>query len=666
LGSDLSHYFAPEAYKMAVKGALMLREATGADNEVPFGRATKLLINHDALGLQGVPGWKYEGLAAKTQRGHCGGVLVSVMPGGCQLHSLHCLGDTVSPNGVGIAITQEWITKLVEHEIQAGPINLDPTLTPLRLGALHEKSIFHHNMDGSACLYGSFVGSRSGPKSGVERNICANFWTDRGVEQRHFKPVMKDWRPFRQAALAHIAQDKPIDNSILRICEDSYFDDIIVNLEGDWKKFVHKIDIHHAVNGVPEVPRYEKLNFNTSAGYPWNTRKAKHLLPMENPPPNQPQAKVPAQSVLDKTNELLELYLSGKSGNPIFTTFLKDEALKLAKIEKGDTRTISGAPWHYTLVVRMYFLSISVLMMEQPICFEAMVGIVAQCKSWGLLYRHLTAFGLERIVAGDFKNYDRSMHPRFILAAFRIMIRLAEASGNYDDDDLRVMRCCAEDTAFPLTNFNGDLVRFFGSNPSGHPLTVVVNSLVNALYMRYAYYSAQPGALVLDFKEKVHLATYGDDNIMGICPSIDWFHFGVIKAEMAKINITYTLPDKSTDIIPFMHINDATFLKRSWRYEGAIGDYAAPLELSSIEKSLVVWVRSRSITKEAHMIAIFRSIVDEAFHHGREYFEKLRAQIIECVELYDLGLYMQDEYGAHRPFMTWGELVERWKQNSDF
>jgi hypothetical protein len=95
------------------------------------------------------------------------------------------------------------------------------------------------------------------------------------------------------------------------------------------------------------------------------------------------------------------------------------------------------------------------------------------------------------MIAGDYAAFDKSMPPSIILAAFDILIWMCGKAG-YTHDDLQICKGVAMDTAFPLVDFNGDLIQFFGSNPSGHPLTVIINGLANSLYMRYCYYQTNP------------------------------------------------------------------------------------------------------------------------------------------------------------------------------
>jgi hypothetical protein len=136
-------------------------------------------------------------------------------------------------------------------------------------------------------------------------------------------------------------------------------------------------------------------------------------------------------------------------------------------------------------------------------------------------------------------------------------------------------------------DFNGDFVQFFGSNPSGHPLTVIVNGLVNSLYFRYVYYMLNPAHEVKSFKSKVHLLTYGDDNVFGVCISAPWFNHTSIAAALLESGITYTMADKEAESVPYLHIRDVTFLKRSWRFDSDVGAYLAPIDHESLERSLM-------------------------------------------------------------------------------
>jgi hypothetical protein len=217
------------------------------------------------------------------------------------------------------------------------------------------------------------------------------------------------------------------------------------------------------------------------------------------------------------------------------------------------------------------------------------------------------------------------------------------------------------DTAFPLVDFNGDLIQFFGSNPSGHPLTVIINGLANSLYMRYCYYQTNPNKECSSFKKNVALMTYGDDNIMGVSKSVDWFNHTTIQETLKTIGITYTMADKDSESIPYVSLKDVSFLKRTWRFDEDLDCYLAPLELASIHKMLTVNVRSKTIPAEEQSIATITSALGEWFFYGKEEYNARRQDMIHVIEMCDLNAWLQKS-----SIPTWDMLKMRFEQNSQY
>lgn len=175
--------------------------------------------------------------------------------------------------------------------------------------------------------------------------------------------------------------------------------------------------------------------------------------------------------------------------HPNFCAHLKDEPVSFKKAKVGKTRVFTGATMDWSLIVRKYLLSFTRLLQNERFAFEAAPGTIAQSLEWHELYEYIVKNGNDRIVAGDYKAFDKRMSPKEILAAFDIIIYFCQLSGNYSEEDIQIVRCIAEDTAFALVDFNGDLVQFYGSNPSGNPLTVILNSIVNSLRMRCLFHA---------------------------------------------------------------------------------------------------------------------------------------------------------------------------------
>jgi hypothetical protein len=292
--------------------------------------------------------------------------------------------------------------------------------------------------------------------------------------------------------------------------------------------------------------------------------------------------------------------------------------------------------------------------------FESGPGTVAQSLEWEQIRDYLVTHGEKQMVAGDYGKFDKKMLPDFVLAAFDIIIAIHRAAG-WSEEDLLVLACIAEDTAYPLVDFDGDLIEFFGSNPSGHPLTVIINGLVNALYIRYSYLELNPESEVDSFKDNVALMTYGDDNTFGVSASIPWFNHTTIQAKLAEIGVTYTMADKGAASIPYIDIKDVSFLKRQWVWDEDVKAWVCPLEEESIKKMLTVWIPSGTISAEAQMIAVMQSAVNEYFFYGKERFNKEREFLMQLAKDNDLMAYTNLS-----TFPTWSDLYTRfWTSSED-
>ena len=196
-----------------------------------------------------------------------------------------------------------------------------------------------------------------------------------------------------------------------------------------------------------------------------------------------------------------------------------------------------------------------------------------------------------------------------------------------------------EDTAFSFVNFNGDLYEFFGTNPSGHPLTVIINCLVNSLYMRYAY-AVTTKNTPRNFRRDVRLATYGDDNIMCVRPGVDAFNHTDISRVLATIGVEYTMADKESESLPFIDISKTSFLKRIFRWDDEMQAQMAVLEEASINKMLTSYVNTGVLAPGAHSICAIETALREYFFYGRERYENRlayfkgivkQAKLEECI-----------------------------------
>lgn len=599
-------------------------------------------------------------ISEETKNGDCGALYVAITPRGPVIVGIHLLGRGCS---VGVLhVLKQDIEGMIQEidEPTEVPLTIQGEGEPMLscsikthiLGPLHHRSMVRYMEKGSAHMYGTFQGFRNKPKSRVtatplQKEFLEHYQTQVGYD----KPCMTGWEPWSKNVVEMVKPSYTYNREILAEAADAFYEDIVRDLPAGWKSELLVLSDKAAVNGIPGVMYIDAMNFGSSMGFPWNCSKQAFLIP--DPDEQRPDAKNFDAEWWARVRVIEEKYARGERAYPVFMGHLKDEATPEKKCRIKKTRLFTGAPSDWSCVVRKNLLSFVRLLQKNRYVFEAGVGCVAQSSEWGDIHKYLTAFGSDRIVAGDYGKFDKHMASDFILTAFQIIARLHKCAG-LPDEVIRTIMGIGFDTSFPLCNINADLIEFFGTNPSGHPLTVVINSIVNALYMRYVYKMLNPAQECASFKKNVHLYTYGDDNIMGVARDADWFNHTAIQSALAKIGVEYTMAEKEAASVPFISIGDCQFLKRKWRFEEEVNNYVCPLDEESIIKSLTVWVPSSTICKEKQMVAVMSSACREYFFYGKQKFNEKRDLFLSLTAEFPYSCYVEDS-----TFPTWDQLVER-------
>jgi hypothetical protein len=602
-----------------------------------------------------------------TRAGDCGGLAIADTPRGPVLLGIHTLGYG---NQCGfLYVSKEILEELITNqkrltglsvEVQGGGApRLECGTYSKMLSVPHHKSVTRYLETGVANVYGSFAGFRPKPKSKVCQTPLVDVMCDHfDYTVKYGQPVMSGWEPWRKNIVEMIKPNVTHDRLVLQHCVKQYTKDILVGLPEGWESELVFLSHRASVNGLPGVKFVDRLNTNTSMGFPWSCTKKKFLIPDTDE--FYPEGVNFTPEIWERVEEIERLYSEGKRAFPVYTGHLKDEATSFVKIENKKTRLFTGAPVDWSLVVRSRLLSFVRVLQKNKFVFEAGPGTVCQSSEWGDIHDYLTAFGADRIIAGDYGKFDKRMIADFILAAFQIIAHVYEAAG-FEPDEVRQILCIGEDVAFPVVSVNADLIEFFGTNPSGHPLTVIINSLVNGLYMRYCYTMLNPARYCSDFKKNVHLFTYGDDNIMGVSSSTPWFNHTAVQSVLATIGVEYTMADKLSKSVPYINIADTSFLKRRWRFDSEVKAWLCPLEEESIHKSLTTWVPSKSIDMYKQMVAVISSANSEYFFYGREVFEHHHKFFKKVLEEEPYKSYVMES-----TLPGWDNLVERfWRASKD-
>ncbi len=662
------------------------------DGSVTVDRYTNIIADTTKLQLpNGVP------LQLRTYRsvvqqptldGDCGSPLLGEFDGRLILLGIHVSGGYAffKERAFATRLNVQMLRALISNFPVQAWVNPDTPILecektgPLKVqSSIHPKSPFRFLQDqGSMEYFGSFD-FRDGLTSKVGDTLLKGAIIEAtaldgplAILDLTRPPMMRGFVP-KHAMLQHAKQTyEMVDYGILQACEESFLTDVLSTLSQAELDLISPLDLDAAINGVDGIAYLDSMKRSTSAGFPWCESKMKHLVFKVDESGSKTDKVDITPEMHARYNLILERYAQTAQYHPVFRASLKDEPVPIPKAEKGSTRVFSCAPMDFTLVMRKFLLPVVRVMQRNAFKFEMAVGVQAQSYEWHRLYEHVTRYGKHRIIAGDYSKFDKRMSPCFILSAFNIIRELCMKAG-YSTSDLAAIDCISHDVAFPTTDFFGDFVRFFGTNPSGHPLTVIINSIVNSIYVRYAYVLlkaeevpqertevSQWRELLRDFRSDVCLLTYGDDNLMSVNEKNKFFNHSTMASALRTIGVEYTMADKDIASRPFIDISEATFLKRSFRFSKELDAMVGPLDHSSISKMLTRCVKNKNYVAEQHMLQVIRSALDEYFWYGRRIFESRRQKFFDLCRDHDLLRFIDD----FEPFPQWDTLVNRYTEAS--
>lgn len=497
----------------------------------------------------------------------------------------------------------------------------------LTSGTIHEKSpVNFMEADSNFHVYGSTSGMVTPHSEVVDTSISKIVEDVCGVPQQWGKPQFRpSWKPW-YTSLSYSCKPSPgVEGELLIHAVNDYKEPLYNLIDLDYvKEHVKPLTRMETICGKDGIRFIDKMKPSTSVGFPLTGPKSEYMTLLD--PEHYPEFSCPMEldaMFWEDFESMKYTYMKGERAYPVFKGCLKDEPTKLSK---DKVRVFQSAPIALQLLVRMYFLPVVRVLSLYPLVSECAVGINAQGPEWNQFQEHISQYGADRILAGDYSKYDLRMPAQVMFAAFRILIDLAEHSGNYTEEDIIVMRGIASDICYPVMAYNGTLLQLIGSNPSGQNLTVYINSIVNSLLFRCGFFSIYPNSRE-SFRSVCALGTYGDDAKSSVKEGYDKFNHIAFADFLAERDMKFTMPDKESEPTPYMNDEDADFLKRKNIWNPDVNMYFGALDESSIFKSLHSVLKSKVCDDHEVAAQNIDGAVREWFAHGRDVYEQRRAQM---------------------------------------
>jgi hypothetical protein len=379
-----------------------------------------------------------------------------------------------------------------------------------------------------------------------------------------------------------------------------------------------------AINGIPGVRGLDGQKMSTAAGIKYGKTKASHLENEEYP-------YVYKDYVYKDIENIIESLASGKRIKNCLNSNLKDEPLKLSKVESYRTRVFFSDELDMMTVVSMYFGPVMSYMMQHPESAHSAIGLNAESYDWECVLDYLLRKGekieskVEDGVALDFAAFDKTLPENLMKMSWQVMIDIAEAMGGYSSRDLKIMKGIADEKTTPYIWFNGTLVQCNFSHSSGNGCTAPVGSIAGLMMLCIAFYDINDkdglkNMRALDYVRSIHL---GDDCASTVIRKEEHnFNFITLQESLQSFGVTITLPDKESIPTEFQNILEEDFLKR--HFHTCVDRYSVigKLDEKSLYKSMLYFLPSKVETVENQLGQALSSVLKESSLHGRETFTK--------------------------------------------
>lgn len=419
-----------------------------------------------------------------------------------------------------------------------------------------------------------------------------------------------------------------------------------INVTGvDVNFYKRKLTYIEAVQGVQEEEYMAPLNRGTSLGFPYviefsHPKGKREAFGDEEWIMDSPQAL----RIEEDVKKLEDSCRKGIQRGVYWTDTLKDERRPIAKVKAGKTRVFCAGPVHFTILFRMYFLGFAAWIMKNRNVNEIATGTNVYSMDWHIIAQKLQSRGKNgkktNIVAGDFENFDGSLSSQVLWAIFESIQEW------YDDgpENAQIRRTLWTHIVHAIHLNGRNLYSATHSQPSGCPITAILNSIYNSAVIRIVYLLAaleeerkqgfQTGILanMTRFNEFVACISYGDDNLIAIMESIkEWFNQITITEKFKVIGHVYTDERKTGEVYFVRDLSEVAFLKRQFHWNHMLQRYIAPLDLDVVLE-IVQWTK-RGMQRDEITLANIDVAMRELSLHGEEIFSKYREELKRaCIE----------------------------------
>lgn len=346
----------------------------------------------------------------------------------------------------------------------------------------------------------------------------------------------------------HPEVNVPILESVFETMLDNYVEQL------QFKAGYRQLTFEEACKGLPSL--LTSINTATSVGFPLTLQTSKkgktdHIWFDEK---GEFHYTSEFRALVDsKLAEMQEYDWHQCDTDARFVGYLKDETISPAKAQEVRTRMIFANDLVACTAFRMHFGAVLTAFNNSHSTTPLAIGMNQYSYDMQSVYNYLSPVGT-RFIAGDYKSFDKRMHPLFRFYAYQIIFHLARLCGV----PYKVMVYLYVHEVNAFAQVLNVMFRTNGNHFSGNFWTTILNCLVNELYFRYIFKVQFPHHL---YDEHVRGKFLGDDHVLCVSDDCVSFHPIRIAELMATIGQTYTSANKNEPLTDqFISFDKVTFL----------------------------------------------------------------------------------------------------------
>ena len=397
------------------------------------------------------------------------------------------------------------------------------------------------------------------------------------------------------------------------------------------------LDLEEAIFGKPEIG-IDRVVFKTSVGSRLKSVGIANKYDLFDPGEG---CLVFNESVRNDIDNMIADSLNGIISPVRVDMTPKDEIRPTEKISAYKIRLFSVVDFVYNITLRMLVMPFITYLLSNRFDSCVMGYMNAGSLEWGKLAEWIIAPG-GKVFDMDFSSFDTSHSgPMMLVAAeFFYLVALELCYSQRWADALFVLISAL---TLQVVAYLDDIIIKLKGMPSGVTVTLIMNSVINAILLRMAFIVLVPDIPLSQFRMHVHEAIVGDDNLVGVTDVVSERFNAVTIFRLYKQWGYVATPASKGDLMePYSDITKQTFLKRSFRFDTELNLWFAPIDEDSIWKALCFQRKDAEVTPTDRLLQVGENAQREFFLYGKRVFLEKQMHLTALYDKHELRLRRLD------------------------